>query len=181
MIKANLTKEMFPDPNLRGLTIHPVCRDIEVLTWNILLNHLQQGKRLEQSNVRTIGYQDKKFRKNKIFRLTNSFDQGVCVQGETPGIVTWEFQAGHYMMRGLLGINSRLDKSRMLQSVESRENIQIGVKKEVTKSIEATSDYWFVQLLMTLLKNTGVQLSGREKQQLQANIEWFYENYSHLV
>jgi len=178
---TNLSKEMFPDPNKRGLFISPVCPDIEILAWNLLLSTLDQSKKLKLQKVTTIGFQNKRKDNNTLFKLTNSKNQGIIVMGETPGLVTHNFpSAGMYTMRGLLGYNPRLKKDQMIASVEKRK-IKSSTQREIISKIDNDQEFWFVNVFTTMLAKVGVRLSKKEEKQMISNIEWFYTNYYSFI
>lgn len=180
MLKSNLTKEMFPNPQQRSVVMEPVCHDIEIHIWRLLFDALQNKQRLKIERKKAVGFQDKKTRVNQTFWLDNSQfkKQHITVKGATPGLVLYEFPqpSGLHIMRGILTGNPRLDRDRMTQSVE-RAPLSKGVKRELSQQINSQSDFWYIQLILTLLEQNRVRLSRKDKLQFTANTQWFNENF----
>lgn len=179
MAQSNLSNLIFPDPEKRGVVMEPVCGDLEIHIWRLLLDLLASGEELELYNTRAIGFQDHQKRENQTFRLYNSHfkNQRVALSGETPGIITYDFpEAGSYIMRAILGGTKRLNRTSMLRSLQKR-NIPEATQKVLIPEIKKTDDMWFANLFLIMLTKVGVNLSIKEREQLIANINWFRLNY----
>lgn len=177
--KPNLPTVIFPDPEKRGIVMEPVCRDLELHIWRLLLDHLASGVPLTLQDARMVGFQDKKIYTNQGFHLTNSEfkSQKVAVTGDTPGIITHEFpNSGTHIMRGILGGTQRLNRTTMLESLQKR-NVAEGKQAILIPEIEKTDEMWFANLFLVMLSQVGVDLSIKDREQLLANIEWFAKNY----
>ena len=178
-IASNLTRELFPDPNKRAVVMEPVCWDLELHIWKLLLDHLASGEKLPIINSTAVGFQDKKPRSNTSVLLHNSLfkNHQFTLKGETPGVITYDFpNSDTYIMRGILGGTERITRTRMLESLQKR---QIPQEKQdiIIPEIEKTDELWFTNVFLTMLTQVGVGLSIQERAQLVANIEWFHTNY----
>ena len=179
-VSSNLTKELFPNPDKRGVIMEPVCGELEIHIWRLLLDHLVSGEPLPLAESTALGFQDKISRKNSAFLLHNSHfkNQRVAIKGETPGVITYDFPSSNtHIMRGILGSTKRTTRTRMLESLQKR-NIPDSKQAIITPEIEKTDELWFTNVFLTMLTQVGVGLSVQERSQLIANIEWFHQNYS---
>ncbi|MDH5533349.1 MAG: aminotransferase class IV [Candidatus Pacebacteria bacterium] len=180
MSKTNLIPEMFPDPAKRGVIMEPVCGELEIHIWRLLLDHLASGEALPLLDKSAVGFQDKTPRTNKTFLLHNSEfkNQQVAVTGETPGVITYDFpdDSPTHIMRGIIGGTNRITRTRMLESLQKR-HIPVEKQAIIIPEIEKTDELWFTSVFLTMLTQVGVGLSVQEREQLIANIEWFHQNY----
>lgn len=179
MIDSNFSPVIFPDPEKRGIIMEPVCWDLELHIWRLLLDHIASGQPFDLQDTTMTGFQDKQSYTNQAFPLTNSKfkTQTVSVTGDTPGVITHRFPtSGNHIMRGILGGTKRIQRTRMLESLQKR---QIPEDKQaiLIPEIERSDDLWFMHLFMTMLTQVGVGLSVKEREQLMANIEWFAGQY----
>jgi hypothetical protein len=177
--QPNLTTEIFPNPELRGIVMLPVCWDLELHIWRLLLDHMVSGIPLTTEETTMLGFQDRQLYSNTTFHLKNSEhkSQKVAIKGDTPGVITHKFpNDGTHIMRGILGNTKRLNKTRMLESLQKRK-ISEEQQAIIIPEIMKTDDLWFTSVFLTMLTQVGVSLSVKEREQLIVNIEWFAQNY----
>jgi hypothetical protein len=186
MIKTspNLTKEQFPGEGQRAIYMEPMCWDIELHIWRLLLDYIASGEPFELADVTAFGFQNKEEYTSKSFSLNNFKLKGitanhiVAVTGETPGIVSYEYPtSGRYIMRSIIGNSKRFNRTTMLESLRKR-NIPEITQEILIPEIEKKDDMWFANLFVVMLSQVGIGLSIQEREQLMVNIEWFAQNYS---
>jgi len=179
MSSSNLVRELFPDPAKRGLVMEPVCWDLELHIWRLLLSLIATNTSLDLFNSSALGFQDKKPRMNRSFLLHNSqfANQTVAVAGETPGVITYDFPPDdRYIMRAVLADSTRFNRSSMQNSLDKSPALP-SVKKELLPLIENRDRDWFASVFVAMLPHVGVGLSTSERTQLMDNLIWFRESF----
>lgn len=179
MSSSNLVHELFPDPNKRAVVMEPVCWDLELHIWRLLLNAISTQTSLDLFYSSAVGFQDKRPRMNRSFLLNNSkfANQTVAVTGETPGIITYDFPPNDkYIMRAVLANSTRLNRDTMLASLDKQQVIK-PIQNELVPLIESQDQDWFASVFVAMLPYAGVGLSVAERTQLMDNLIWFRQNF----
>jgi hypothetical protein len=177
MTQSSLTTSLFPNPEKRGVIMEPVCWDLEFHIWRLLLDHIISGEPLPLVETQAKGFQDKKTYTNTSFLLHNSHfkNQTVALQGDTPGVITYDFpQNDRYIMRAILANTRKLKKEKMVTSLQGLPEES---KQLISQEIENTDELWFGSVFVTMLSQVGVGLTVPEITQLIENLHWFHQQY----
>lgn len=151
--QLNSTTAIFPNLEKDGVVLEPFFGDLEFHFLRLLLDDLAT-------------------------LVPPSVEDTSALDSESNlSVITPELAKTAKIMRGIMGNTLRLNRTRMLESLQER---QLSKEQQAVSSleIENINELWFTSIMLTMLTKLGVGLTLLEREQLIVNVRLFLQSYN---